>query len=497
VLLHAELAVIETTAPLEESAHRAIGAGDQRRSPRGIELERDVVIEIEGDRIVAVRPGVTSTPRGAQRLAGCTLPGFVNAHSHAFHRALRGTSEIGRGVGGNGRPGSFWTWRDAMYGVAATLDPDRYLALATATYAEMALAGITTVGEFHYLHHDAGGIPYGDPNAMGLALIAAADAVGLRLTLLDACYLRAGIDGAALSGTQLRFGDHSAEQWATRVGELETQLSPGRLGAGGAGPHRSTVRLGAAVHSVRACDQAAIATVADLATNATWPLHVHLSEQELENEQCLALSGRSPAALLEEQGALLERTTAVHATHVSRSDIIRLGTARAGVCACPTTERDLADGIGPFGELAAAGAVLSIGSDSHAVIDPFEEVRGIELHERLATNARGRHQLTSLLRAGASGGARSLGWEAGAIAEGQLADLVAIALDHPRIAGASTGGAGASESLLARIVFGATAADVSDVIVGGRFVVQSRVHHRLGGANEIAELLTRAISVLS
>jgi imidazolonepropionase len=348
-----------------------------------------VRLSVVDGRFAAVAPG---PPDGAVRLGGLVLPGFANAHSHAFHRALRGRTHLGGG--------SFWTWREAMYGVAATLDPDSYRALATRVYTEMARAGITCVGEFHYLHHAPGGARYADPNAMGHALIGAAREAGIRLTLLDTCYLTSTVDGDALEGAQRRFGDGDASAWAARVSSLATA------------PH---AMIGAAVHSVRSVPADQLAVVADWARGR--PLHVHLSEQPAENEACLATHGMTPTALLAAHGVLGAHTTAVHATHLTEADIALLGDTRTGTCLCPTTERDLADGLGPAGPLASAGSPLCTGSDSHAVIDPFEEARGVELHERLRTGRRGTFSPTALMDAATVGGHTALGWsDAGRIA---------------------------------------------------------------------------------
>jgi formiminoglutamate deiminase len=402
-----------------------------------------VLVEADGDRFTSVRSGV-SCPDGATRLAGLTLPGMANAHSHAFHRALRGRT--------HGGSGTFWTWRETMYAVAARLDPDSYLALARAVYAEMALAGITCVGEFHYLHHGPDGTPYADPNAMGHALVAAAAEAGIRITLLDTCYLAGGI-GAPLAGVQRRFGDGAADAWADRVAALKPS------------PH---ARIGAAIHSLRAVPLSDVDTVVKAA--AGMPLHVHLSEQPAENDACLAAYGCTPARALADRGALGPRTTAVHATHLTPADIALLGGSGTHVCLCPTTERDLADGIGPAPELAAAGSPLTLGSDSHAVIDPFEEARAVELDERLRSGRRGSFGGGALLRASTVDGHRSLGWDAGRIEAGTLADLVTVALDTPRTAGIDP----------AQVVFAATAADVRQVVVGGRQVVRDGVHLTVG-----------------
>jgi formiminoglutamate deiminase len=428
---------------------------------RGV-VER-VLVEIEGDRIAGVREGV-DPPAGATRLAGVTIPGLANGHSHAFHRALRGRTQRGRG--------DFWSWRELMYQVAAGLTPDRYLELARATYAEMVLAGITAVGEFHYLHHDPAGRPYADPNRMGEALVEAAGHAGIRLTLIDTCYLRAGLGGEPLAGPQVRFGDGDAGAWAERAGGLRDR--PG-------------VRVAAGIHSVRAVDQAGMSTVAAWAEARQAPLHLHLSEQPAENQACLAATGLTPAALAEAAGVLGPRTTAVHATHLTGDDIARLGATRTIACFCPTTERDLADGVGPAKAPADAGSPLCLGSDSHAVIDLFEEARAVELDERLATRRRGHHRPADLLAAATQDGMDALGWDAGRLAPGRLADLVTVGLDSVRLAGARPAEA------VDHLVFAAGAADVTSVVVGGRQVVRDG-HHLLVG--DVGQALAQAIAAL-
>jgi formiminoglutamate deiminase len=422
-----------------------------------------VLIEVEGERITAVTEGA-DPPAGTTRLPGVTIPGLANGHSHAFHRALRGRTHRGGG--------DFWTWRELMYEVAGALDPDRYLELATATYAEMALAGITAVGEFHYLHHDPAGRPYADPNQMGEVLIEAAGRAGVRLTLIDTCYLRAGFDGQALAGAQVRFGDGDADAWAERAGALRDR--PG-------------VRVAAGIHSVRAVDPAAMTTVAAWADGRQAPLHLHLSEQRAENQACLAATGRTPAALAESAGVLGPRTTAVHATHLTDEDVALLGATRTTACFCPTTERDLADGIGPARPLADAGSPLCLGSDSHAVIDLFEEARAVELNERLATERRGHHRPADLLTAATEAGMTALGWDAGHLTPGHLADLVTVDPRSVRLAGTRRA------DTVDHLVFAATAADVTSVVVSGRQVVRDG-HHLLAG--DVPAALDRAITAL-
>jgi formiminoglutamate deiminase len=393
----------------------------------------DVLLEVDGGRFSRITPN--APPSDANRLAGLVLPGLANAHSHAFHRALRGRTHDGQG--------SFWTWRDRMYEVAARLNPDSYYELAKAVYGEMALAGVTCVGEFHYLHHDPDGVPYADPNAMGEALLAAAAEAGIRITLLDALYLTSDVDGSPLEGVQRRFGDGDADRWAARVDRLRPA---------------EHARVGAAIHSVRAVPPGALATA-----TGRGPLHVHLSEQRAENDRCRAVHGRTPAELLDQHGVLGPDTTAVHATHLTDQDVKLLSGSTA--CLCPTTERDLADGIGPARALADAGVRLSLGSDSHAVIDLLAEATALEMHERLRTERRGHFTPAELIAAATNHA--SLGWaDAGAIAVGRRADLVAVSLDSVRTAGADPTG----------VILAATAADVTDVIVDGRIVVAGGRH---------------------
>jgi formiminoglutamate deiminase len=247
------------------------------------------------------------------------------------------------------------------------------------------------------------------------------------------------------------------------------------------------VRIGAAIHSMRAVQPESAAAVAAWAAEHSLPLHAHVSEQPAENEACREVYGATPTALLHYEGALSERFTAVHATHLSQADIALLGGAHAFICMCPTTERDLADGIGPARRLRDGGATLTLGSDSQAVIDPFEEARAVELDERLASGVRGRHGASELLRALTESGYASLGWpEGGALRVGAPADLVAVRVDSVRLAGTRV------EDLVDALVFAGAAADVRDVIVGGRFVVHDGVHVSLDVPRELADAIATA-----
>jgi formiminoglutamate deiminase len=403
----------------------------------------DVTVTVTDGRFTSVTVGASTQPETAVRVPGLSLPGLANCHSHAFHRALRGRTQRERGT--------FWSWREQMYTLAERLDPDSYFTLARAVYREIAAAGITCVGEFHYLHHDRDGRRYADPNAMGNALIAAAGEAGIRITLLDTCYLTSTI-GRDVEGVQRRFSDGDAAGWRTRLALLDDG---------------DNVRIGQAFHSVRAvpADQ--------LDADPTRPLHVHLSEQRAENEQCLAAYGRTPTQVLADAGQLRSHTTVVHATHLTATDIDLLGSARVFADFCPTTERDLGDGIGPGRLLEHAGARLTLGSDSHAVIDPFEEMRALELNERLASEERGHWSACELLDRGTATGHESLGWaDAGRIAVGHRADLVTLDLTSPR-----TAGTGADEHT---VVFAAVAEDVGQVMVDGRIVISPGDRQQIG-----------------
>ncbi|MGH8927388.1 MAG: formimidoylglutamate deiminase [Acidimicrobiia bacterium] len=408
----------------------------------------------EDGRITEVTVGVDQGD--APVIAGVTLPGLANGHSHAFHRALRGRTNT---------RGSFWTWREEMYRIANLLDPDTYLDLATATYAEMVMAGYTAVGEFHYLHHQPDGRPYDNPNQMGEVLCEAARRAGIRLTLLDTCYLRGGI-GQPLRPEQIRFGDTDAEAWATRVSSLSDD---------------ENTRIGAAIHSVRAVPEEATAIVAAAAANK--PLHLHLSEQIQENGECLAIYGLTPTQFLANRGVLGPTTTAVHATHVEPEDIALLASSATSVCLCPTTERDLGDGIDPGFALDQAGVRLALGTDQHVTIDAFEEMRGLEMNQRLKEKARGLFPPEKLLGLAAANGHEVLGWPGGGRIEvGAHCDLVGVDPCSVRTAGSEPD----------QIVMAATTADVKTVIVGGRRIVDDGKHQ----VSNVPQILAAAINPL-
>jgi len=386
------------------------------------------LIAVENGRIKSVAEGVPP-PSGAVALKGWTIPGLANVHSHAFQRLLRGETESGGG--------DFWEWRKQMYRYS-DWDPADYFNHARRVFREMLEAGITAVGEFHYLH--------GHGNELGEALIDAAREEGIRITLIDACYLRGGLDGRPLDHEQQHFSDGDVDRWVQRVDELKDA---------------DGVRIAAAIHSVRAVDPASMRAVAAWARKRQTPLHIHLAEQPAEVEECRAVEGCTPAELLEREGILGPDLTAVHAIHVDQHDISLLGRQKVSICACPTTERDLGDRVGPLRALADAGCPLTVGSDSNAVIDLLEEARALELDQRREAGRRVLHQPEDLLRAATADGMRSLGWEAGELKPGMLADFVT--LDEPE----STMW---RELTPAYLIFGFSGRDVTNVVVGGNAV---------------------------
>ncbi len=430
----------------------------------GPHSERDVLITVGEDGLIdRIEVGMQPTT-DATRLEGTLMPGLVNTHSHAFHRALRGRTH---GKGDHYAGKDFWRWRDGMYLVADRLDPDSYRRLATAVYAEMASTGITAVGEFHYIHHQPGGRPYADPNEMSHALVEAAMGAGVRLTILDTCYLSADMTGAPPAGAQLRFSDGSVESWAERHRALAERYRDS--------PH---VVIGAAIHSVRAVPEAAMAVVAEACDG---PLHVHVSEQRAENAAAIERFGRTPTRLLADAGALGSETTVIHGVHTDDADRSLLRSAGASVCVCPTTEADLGDGFAPVAEFAACNIPVALGSDAHAVVDLFTEMQSVERQDRARLGRRGVHQPSALLDMASVNGARSLGHGRWGLEPGAPADFVVVEPRSLRTAGTDN---------LIDLVLTATAADVRHVVVGGRQLVAQSEHL---GLHDVPHLLEASI----
>ncbi len=427
-------------------------------TPEGLQANKAVAISHEG-RIAAIMPytkgqaltGTEDAIAEIDLLPGVALlPGFVNAHSHVFQRALRGHTH---------RPLSqqdtFWTWRRAMYAEAQRLTPDLLYEGAARTYREMLATGYTSVGEFHYVHHRPDGTPYADPNAMSQAILQAGRDAGMRVVLLMTAYAQSGFNQPPEEG-QRRFCDASVEAYLERVEALRATGAP----------------VGVAPHSVRAVPENWFRTVASYSHKHGLPLHVHADEQVAEIEQCQVAYSCTPIELLERFDALGSMTTVVHATHASAEEIDLLARRGCTVCVCPTTEGDLGDGIAPYMELLARGIPLAIGSDSNTRLDPIEELRWAEYSARMRYQRR--RVLVSdalaspgplMLDYGTRRGAQSLGLETGVIAPGMLADFVAIDMTQPALAGWN------AEDFLDVLLFGASAEVMAGIWVSGKRIL--------------------------
>lgn len=420
-------------------------APDYVYTPTG--LRSQTVVAVSPDGLISdLIPRTMETPITESLPGVALLPGFVNTHSHAFQRSLRGHTH---------RPLSaqdtFWSWRHAMYTAAAQLTPDTLYTVALQTYREMLAAGYTTVGEFHYVHHQPDGQRYVNPNAMAEAILQAGREAGIRVVLLMTAYAQSGF-GQPPEAHQSRFCDASVEVYLERV---ETLRAAG-------------VPIGVAPHSVRAVPADWLRAIAEYSRAYQLPLHVHADEQIAEIEQTQASCGCRPIELLARSGALHEHTTIVHATHATPDEIALLARAGCTVCVCPTTEGDLGDGIAPYAELLAAGIPLAIGADSNTRLDPLEELRWAEYSARMRYQRRRvlvAHELASpgplLLAAGSRAGARALGLTAGEIVPGQPADFVAINLNHPSLTSWT------AEDLLDTLFFGASAEVITGTWVQG------------------------------
>jgi formimidoylglutamate deiminase len=410
-------------------------------------------LSVREGRVVAIGPplaGAELVPLPGRAL----LPGLVSAHGHSFQRALRGRAEHATGAR------SFWSWRDAMYAAANRLSPDDLEVVARFAFLELARAGVTCAGEFHYLHRDPAGRPYADPAELALRVVSAARDVGLRIVLLRGAYARAGY-GLPEDPAQRRFVEPSPDTALAGLDALAASVRGDPL-----------VSLGIAPHSVRACPAAWIRVLADEARRRALPLHVHAAEQLAELDACRLEHGVSPVQLLAREGALDRRTTLVHAIHVDEGDVRAIAAAEATVCACPTTERNLGDGIVPADRLLDRGVRLALGVDSHAQVDPFEDARELELHLRLVRQERAVLDeppgtlVPRLLEAATAGGMASLGLAGGRLAPGEPADFVLLDLDDPSVAGS------APEAFLASVVFAAGPRAVRGTYVAGEPVVE-------------------------
>jgi formimidoylglutamate deiminase len=422
---------------------------------------RDVLLAWDDAGILqSVAPGAVAS--AAPRATGPVLPGMANVHSHAFQRAMAGLAEW-RGP----TTDDFWTWRERMYALVMRMQPEDVEAVAAHLYVEMLCHGYTTVGEFHYLHHDVGGKPYQDRAELANAIAGAAAASGIALTLMPVMYAHGGFGHRALDAAQKRFRGDPAF-----IVELLEELTRWHLPS-------PLMRLGVAPHSVRAVDALMLTELvsAARAIDPTMPVHMHVSEQHGEVAQCVATHGVTPFVWISELVPVDERWCLVHATHLTAEERGRAVASRAVAGLCPTTEANLGDGIFDWPAWHGAGGDWAIGGDSHVAVSPFEELRMLECSQRLqlrlrnvAGNAESPDIAANLWTAAANGGARALGHASGVLAPGRRADLVV--LDGTRVDFVSL----PPEACLAAAMFGPCGNPVRDVYVGGRVVVQDGRH---------------------
>ena len=423
------------------------------------------------DVLLGVRDGVIeevsagTTPGDASTMAGCIVPGLCNAHSHAFQRALAGRTEERSPAGQD----NFWTWRERMYRLAATLDPALLRAIARQVYTEMLLSGYTTVVEFHYLHRNPATGEAG--MAMFEALADAARETGIRLTYVPVLYERAGFHATGPEGPQKLFAmslEEFLEHHDEALGRRSDQLG-----------------IGIGAHSLRAVSPESLTTIAEAGRKAGGPIHLHIAEQQREVDQCLAAYERRPVRWLLENAGVDEQWCLVHATHMDDGESESLAKSGAVVCVCPSTEANLGDGLFPLSDYLGHGGRLAIGSDSHISINPFEELRWLEYGQRLATQTRNvtsfrnAHVGRELFERAVEGGAQASGQEMAGLCRGAPADLVALYDDDPMLVGHG------DDSRLDALVFSGYRLPIEGVMVHGEWLVVDG-EHKSGAATRDA-----------
>ena len=412
-----------------------------------------------------VRLGAVGSEENVIRLKNrALLPGLVNGHSHAFQRVIRGRTEHRTSNASD----SFWTWRELMYSAATRLTPDDIYDASRMAFMEMALSGITTVGEFHYLHNQPNGSQYDDPNLLAKQVVRAARDVGLRIALLRVAYARAGYQVDS-NPRQARFIEADPELYLKNLQRLRSDLSQ----------MAGEAWVGIAPHSVRAVPLSYLKSIVEFANRENLAVHMHVAEQPAEVLACIEEHARSPISLLQSEGILSERFTRVHVIHLKPDEPQKLAAAGAMVCACPTTERNLGDGVVPMDRFLAENISVSLGSDSQAQIDLLEDARELEYHLRLQRLERAvlsqSHDDEAALAArlfdcATQNGARSLGMPSQLLESGSPADFFTVDLEDPSIAGATP------ENLIASILFSLSRTAVKDVVVGGKRIVQDGRH---------------------
>jgi formimidoylglutamate deiminase len=379
------------------------------------------------------------------------MPGMATVHSHAFQRALRGRTQRRSTAAA-----TFWSWRGLMFALAERLNPETIFDIARFAFVELAMSGVAAVGEFHYLHHDQGGRPYPNRVELSDAMIRAARAAGIRITLIRAAYMRAGFQQELAPGQQ-RFCDANLEQVLEDVETLQARYA-----------HDPMVRIAIAAHSIRAVPLEQVVALAAYARAHQLPFHMHVAEQRRELAECQDEYGATPIELLARHGVLDQRFVAIHATHLTSAEIAALGAARAFIGLCRTTERDLGDGTPETAALLDAGAQLCFGVDSHASGDAFEEARAAELDMRVRSEAR--HVAAEAPRL--LGAATRAGYQAIGLDTAWQADRVWLDAEDASLAGAD-------DNLLAdAVIFGATPRAVDRVEVAGQLIVADGRHVR-------------------
>jgi formimidoylglutamate deiminase len=394
---------------------------------------------------------------GAQRLPGPVLPGLVNGHSHAFQRAIAGLTERSASA-----QDDFWSWRDRMYSAANRISPEQLEAIAAFLYSELLAAGYTQVCEFHYLHNAPNGGTFADPAEMSLALVRAAQRTGIGLTLLPTLYMRSGFAAKGLRDDQKRFA--STPESVLRISsESRRQAGEG-----------DRITTGVALHSLRAVDEAAMLEIAS-AAGKSMPVHIHIAEQQLEVDDCIARHGRRPVEWLLDKLPVNERWNLVHATQCTPAEMEGVRHKGASIVVCPSTEANLGDGVFDLARWMGQSGSWSIGSDSHVTRSWQEELRLLEYSQRLTLRQRNvaaraalcESSAAALFQGALDGGTAASGLPLAGLAPGQRADFVVIDGQSPSLLGVPPGYA------LDALVFSSPDAAISDVFIAGRRLQQA------------------------
>ncbi len=425
--------------------------------------QKDVLITLDGTGVIASVTANSKVPAGAPAF-DLILPGMSNVHSHAFQRAMAGLAEHSSGQDQD----NFWSWREVMYQFALTLTPEQVESSARSLYVELLKRGYTSVGEFHYMHHDTNGDPYANPAELSERIVAAAESAGIHLTHLPVLYETANVGGITAHSDQRRF-IHTPDAYLRLLEALQKKY--------GTSPN---ITLGVAPHSLRAVNPESLKLVLETLPSlglSDCTLHIHAAEQEKEVADCVAFSGERPVEWLLNHMQIDKRWCLIHATHMTVEETKRLAASGAVAGVCPTTEANLGDGIFPAQSYVKAGGKFGIGTDSNVCVSPFEELRMLEYAQRLSLRKRtllasGTSASTgrALIDAATAGGAQALGIRAGCIGKGYRADLVALSTQDPLLADKQ------GDRILDTLIFVNDRPPVTDVFVAGRHVIVNGRH---------------------